>query len=69
MADKVAVGDKVMVRKSVDVPLSFKGTVDKVYENSALITIDSFHDEYRDVVADLQNKTVVNFKHIKVTKK
>ncbi len=65
----LAVGQKISVRKSQDIPLSFHGTITKIYENSALVSIDSFEDQYAEVVADLQNKTVVGFKHIRVTTK
>ncbi|MFC6314116.1 DUF2187 domain-containing protein [Lapidilactobacillus achengensis] len=66
---ELAIGEKISVRKSQDVPLSFKGTITKVYENSALVSIDSFDDQYKEVVADLQNKTVVGFKHIRLVNK
>lgn len=62
------IGEKITVRKSAEVPLSFKGTVTKLYENSALVSIDSYEDKYDEVAADLQNKTVVGFKHIRPVK-
>ncbi|WP_461215453.1 hypothetical protein [Lacticaseibacillus sp. GG6-2] len=64
MADEIAVGDKVTVRKSANVPLSFKGTVEKLYVNAAMLSIDSFDDEDAVMVEDLKHKTVVNYKHI-----
>ncbi|GEL12571.1 hypothetical protein FC15_GL001210 [Lapidilactobacillus concavus DSM 17758] len=64
-----SVGEKISVRKSQEVPLSFKGTITKLYENSALVSIDTFEDKYDEVAADLQNKTVVGFKHIRPVKK
>lgn len=64
MGQEIAVGDAVTVRKSVDVPLSFKGDVEKLYANSALLTITSFNDEDKTIVEDLKHKTVVNYKHI-----
>ncbi|MCI1891202.1 MAG: hypothetical protein LKI92_03570 [Schleiferilactobacillus harbinensis] len=67
-AEKIGVGDKVTVRKSVDVPMSFKGTVMKVYTNSALISIDSYQQADQNIVTDLKDKTIINFKHIRVTK-
>ncbi|MFD1465355.1 DUF2187 domain-containing protein [Lapidilactobacillus mulanensis] len=60
-----SVGEKISIRKSQEVPLSFKGTITKLYENSALVSIDSYEDKYEEVAADLQNKTVVGFKHIR----
>ncbi|MFT8339272.1 DUF2187 domain-containing protein [Schleiferilactobacillus harbinensis] len=65
--DEVAVGDKVTVRKSADVPMSFKGTVMKVYTNSALVSIDSYQETDQNIVSDLKDKTIINFKHIRVT--
>lgn len=62
------IGEKITVRKSADVPLSFKGTVTKLYDNSAMVSIDSYEDEYEEIVADLQNKTIVGFKHIRAAK-
>lgn len=32
---EIALGDKVTVKKNADVPLTFKGTVEKIYVNSA----------------------------------
>lgn len=60
-----AIGDKITVRKSVDVPVSFKGTVTKVYTNSAMVTIEDFDPAERSVVEDLKYKTIVNFKHLR----
>ncbi|KRL44464.1 MULTISPECIES: hypothetical protein [Lacticaseibacillus] len=64
MAEEIAVGDLVTVRKSANVPLSFKGTVQKLYVNSAMLTIDSFDDADAMLVEDLKGKTVINYKHI-----
>ena len=64
MSQEIAVGDNVTVRKSVDVPLSFKGTVEKLYANSAMLTITSFDQKDAGMVEDLKHKTVVNYKHI-----
>lgn len=61
---EIMLGDKVTVKKNADVPLSFKGTVEKIYVNSAMMTIDDFAEADAMVVDDLKNKTVVNFKYI-----
>ncbi|MFD1432748.1 DUF2187 domain-containing protein [Lacticaseibacillus yichunensis] len=65
MDEEIAVGDNVSVRKSTNVPLSFKGTVEKLYANSALLTITSFAEADASLVEDLKHKTVVNYKHIR----
>ncbi|KRM71453.1 hypothetical protein [Lacticaseibacillus brantae] len=65
MAVIVNVGDSVTVKKGTDVPLSFKGTIEKLYVNSALLTIDDFDQADATLVDDLKNKTVVNYKSMK----
>jgi hypothetical protein len=65
VSQEIVIGDKVSVRKAKDVPLSFKGTVEKLYANAAMLTIDSFSPDDASLVEDMKNKTVVNYKHIK----
>jgi len=65
MAVEIAVGDKVTVKKGADVPLSFKGTIEKLYTNAALLTIDDFDEADATLVDDLKQKTVVNYKNMK----
>ena len=43
----------------------FQGTVEKIYENSALLAITSFDDVDAAAVSDLNYKLVVNFKNMK----
>lgn len=66
MAKELAVGDKVDVKKNNDVPLAFTGTVEKIYTNSALVTIDDFAKEDAVTVEDLKHRTVINFKNLRV---
>ncbi|WP_155287523.1 DUF2187 family protein [Lacticaseibacillus zhaodongensis] len=66
MAKELAVGDKVDVKKNNDVPLAFTGTVEKIYTNSALVTIDDFDKEDAVTVEDLKHRTVINFKNLRV---
>ena len=65
MAHELAIGEKVDVKKANDVAFSFSGTVEKIYTNSALLTIDDFDSEDAVEVEDLKHKTVINFKNIK----
>ncbi|KRM86997.1 hypothetical protein [Lacticaseibacillus thailandensis] len=65
-AVELAVGDKVDVAKGTSVPNGFKGTVEKIYTNSAMLTIDDFDTEDSVVVEDLKHKTVINFANIKL---
>lgn len=65
MAVELAIGDKVDVQKSNDVPLVFSGTVEKIYTNAALLTIDEYDEEDTITVEDLKHKTVINFKNLR----
>ena len=65
MAQVITVCETVDVKKSKQVPLSFTGTVEKLYANAALLTIDSFNKADKEVVDDIKNRTVVKFKDIK----
>lgn len=65
MAVELAIGDKLDVQKSNDVPLVFSGTVEKIYTNSALLTIDDYDQEDAITVEDLKHKTVINFKNLR----
>lgn len=65
MAHELAIGEKVDVKKTNDVPLSFSGKVEKIYTNSALLTIDDYDQEDAVEVEDLKHRTVINFKNIK----
>lgn len=64
MAQEINVGETVDVTKSKQVPLSFTGTVEKLYANAALLTIDQFAKKDHETVEDLKHKTVVNYKDI-----
>lgn len=46
----------------------FQGKVEKIYENSALLSITSYDPEDETAVSDLNNKMVVNFKKLKKVK-
>lgn len=46
----------------------FQGKVEKVYENSALLSITSYDPEDETAVSDLNSKMVVNFKNLKKVK-
>ncbi|WP_225046549.1 hypothetical protein [Lacticaseibacillus kribbianus] len=64
MAQEITVGSTVDVKKSANVPLSFTGTIEKLYANSAMLTIDKYDNADAEVVEDLKHKTVVNYKHM-----
>ncbi|MBP2058123.1 uncharacterized protein YkvS [Lactobacillus colini] len=46
----------------------FQGKVEKIYENSALLSITSYDPKDETAVSDLNNKMVVNFKRLKKVK-
>ncbi|WP_225365942.1 hypothetical protein [Levilactobacillus bambusae] len=64
----VNVGDYVTAKKFGSFAHNFKGVVEKVYENSVLIVIDSFDPEDAVVVDDLNHRAVSRKTEIKVTK-
>ncbi len=63
--DDVKVGQSVKATVKEDVKLAFTGTVEKIYENSALLTIDDFDQTDAAAVSELNNKIVVNFNDLK----
>ncbi|WP_125705111.1 hypothetical protein [Lacticaseibacillus daqingensis] len=65
MAQEVNIGSQVDVKKSANVPLSFTGTIEKLYANAALLSIDSFDAADAEIVEDLKHKTVINYKNMK----
>ena len=46
----------------------FQGKVEKIYENSTLLSITSYDPEDETAVSDLNSKMVVNFKKLKKVK-
>lgn len=65
---EVKVGATVSAKSEELLKKSFQGTVEKVYENSALLAITSYDDVDKTAVTDLNYKIVVNFKVMKAVK-
>lgn len=64
----VKVGAIVAGKSEEELKKPFQGKVEKIYENSALLAITSFDPVDETAVNDLNNKIVVNFKHLKATR-
>lgn len=61
----VELGAVVNAKSEEELKKQFQGTVEKIYENSALLAITSFDDVDAAAVSDLNYKLVVNFKNMK----
>lgn len=61
----VKLGAVVNAKSEEELKKQFQGTVEKIYENSALLAITSFDDVDATAVSDLNYKLVVNFKNMK----
>ena len=48
---KLAVGDKVACKKMGSLKHDFEGTLEKLYDNSGLVSITKYNDEDRIAVA------------------
>lgn len=64
----VKVGAIVAGRSEEELKKPFQGKVEKIYENSALLAITSYDPVDETSVNDLNNKIVVNFKHLKAAR-
>lgn len=62
--EAVAVGKHYQCKVKEDMEAPFVALVDKIYENSALMTIVSFNAKRdKQNVEELNHRIVVNFKH------
>ncbi|WP_290033745.1 DUF2187 domain-containing protein [Ligilactobacillus cholophilus] len=59
MAKKFKVGDKVTCKAFGPLKHNFSGTVEKIYENSALIRFSEFDPKDKIAVSDLHNQAIV----------
>ncbi|KRL60808.1 DUF2187 family protein [Latilactobacillus fuchuensis] len=66
--ESLNIGDVVTGKVTEDMDAPFTGTVEKVYENSALINITDFDPADKTNVSELNNKLVVNLKQLTAAK-
>ncbi|KRN04595.1 DUF2187 family protein [Holzapfeliella floricola] len=64
--EKLAVGQKVKAKVEEDLKQPFSGTIEKIYENSVLLTITDNEKEDDNNVIELNKKIIVNLKNIKL---
>ncbi|WP_125702559.1 DUF2187 domain-containing protein [Lacticaseibacillus daqingensis] len=62
--EDIHLGDTVTAKVKEDMDAQFTGTVQKVYENSALLTITDYDAGDRQNATELNFKIVINFKAI-----
>ncbi len=62
---EVKVGIIVEAKSEEELKHRFQGKVEKIYENSALLSITAYDPEDEASVSDLNHKMVINFKHLK----
>ncbi|WP_225048046.1 DUF2187 domain-containing protein [Lacticaseibacillus kribbianus] len=62
--EDIHLGDTLTVKVKEDMEQPFTGTVQKVYENSALLAITNYESADRQNAAELNFKIVINFKAI-----
>ncbi|MFD1430081.1 DUF2187 domain-containing protein [Lacticaseibacillus mingshuiensis] len=62
--EEVHLGDSLKCKVKEDMDRPFTGTVQKMYENSALLNITDFDASDKQNVAELNFKIVINFKSI-----
>ncbi|ETA74426.1 DUF2187 domain-containing protein [Ligilactobacillus equi] len=55
------IGDKVKCQSFGSLKNDFEGTIEKNYENSAVVAIEIFADEDAVTVADFHSRAVVSF--------
>lgn len=68
MEKKFKVGDKVQCKAFGPLKYDFKGEVEKIYENSALVRFTDFDPKDKIAVSDLHNQGIVRLKSIKKIK-
>lgn len=59
------IGDRVNCKKFGSLTHDFVGKVEKIYENSAMVSIEEHHDDDSVTVSDFHNRAVVGLKNMK----
>lgn len=59
------IGDKVNCQKFGALTHDFVGQIEKIYENSAMVSIVEHHDDDAVAVSDFHNRAVVRLKNMK----
>ena len=64
MAKKLKVGDTVFCEKFGPMKHQFKGTISKIYENSALVQFTDFDSKDKIAAGDLHNQAIISLKDL-----
>ena len=65
METNFQIGDRVACDKFASMSHDFVGSIEKIYENSAVVEIIEHHKDDNVAVTDFHNRTVVSLKHMK----
>ncbi len=66
---EIKLNDILSAKSEEELAKPFLGKVEKIYENSVLLTIIDFDETDETAVSDLNHKIVVNFKNLKAAPK
>ena len=64
METNFQIGDRVACDKFASMSHDFVGSIEKIYENSAVVEIIEHHKDDNVAVTDFHNRTVVSLKHM-----
>lgn len=64
MAKKLKVDDTVFCEKFGPMKHQFKGTIGKIYENSALVQFTDFDSKDKIAAGDLHNQAIISLKDL-----
>ena len=65
METNFQIGDRVACDKFASMSHDFVGSIEKIYENSAVVEIIEHHKDDNVAVTDFHHRTVVSLKHMK----
>ncbi|KRM18827.1 hypothetical protein FC40_GL000612 [Ligilactobacillus hayakitensis DSM 18933 = JCM 14209] len=65
MENEFKIGDNVKCKKFASLTQDFEGVIEKLYENSAMVSITKHASEDSVVVTDFHNRAVVRLSEMK----
>ena len=65
METTLKIGDQVSCKKFGSLKHDFIGTVEKIYDNSAMVSIDKYDESDNITVTDFHNRAIVRLSSMK----
>ncbi|GAW64005.1 hypothetical protein FC65_GL000993 [Ligilactobacillus acidipiscis DSM 15836] len=65
METTLKIGDQVSCKKFGSLKHDFVGTVEKIYDNSAMVSIDKYDESDNITVTDFHNRAIVRLSSMK----